>query len=101
MLQDYYKITPEKSSLFSLIAAIAFMLTTPVAFILRRRNFKRRSIIFFALLLLSVGFVIRTGNLQWLSDESHIVMVYVGYIINGSTLALLSTTVLPEMMENL
>ena len=45
--------------------------------------------------------IIRTGNMQWLTDDSHIVMVYFGYIITGSTLALLSTTVLPEMFDNL
>ena len=50
---------------------------------------------------MSVGLVIRTGNMQWLTEDSHIVMVYTGNFINGGSLALLTTTVLPEMLDSL
>jgi fucose permease len=101
MLQEYYEITPEKSSLFALIGGVAFLMTTPVAFYLRKNNFRRRGIIFTALLLQGVGMIIRTGNMQWLTNDSHIVMVFVGNFISGSMLSLLTTTVFPEMIDNL
>jgi len=101
MLLEYYNITPEKSSLFGLIGAVSFLMTTPVAFFLRNCGVSRRSIIFLALTFMSVGLVIRTGNMQWLTEDSHIVMVYTGNFINGGSLALLTTTVLPEMLDSL
>ena len=101
MLLEYYEITPEKSALFSLLGAVSFLLTTPVAFFLRNHGVSRRIIIFLALLVLGVGMIIRTGNMQWLTEDSHIVMVFAGNFINGSSLALLTTTVIPEMYDNL
>ena len=77
------------------------MMTTPVAFYLRKNKFRRRGIIFTALLLQGVGMIIRTGNMQWLTNDSHIVMVFVGNFISGSMLSLLTTTVFPEMIDNL
>ena len=51
MLEKYYNLPPEKSVLFGLVGAIAFILTTPIAFMLRRANFKRRSIIYLGLFI--------------------------------------------------
>jgi hypothetical protein len=52
MLYEMYKLEPEKSSLFYTIAALAFVIGTPVAFFLRSRKImKRRSIMFTALVI--------------------------------------------------
>jgi drug/metabolite transporter (DMT)-like permease len=86
--------------LFTLIGAVAFVLTTPIAFLLKRVKFNRRAIVYLGLLILGSGLIIRTGSFKWF-DDSHISMVFIGNALNGIGMALLTTTVLPEMYENL
>ncbi len=98
MLYEIYTLEPEKSSLFFTLSAVAFVVTTPVAFQLRSRKIaRRRPIMYFALLLMASAMIMRTGDLK---GEAHIVWVYIGQFLNGAGLALLTTTTLPEIVDS-
>jgi drug/metabolite transporter (DMT)-like permease len=63
MLVTIYEMDVEKSSLFYILSGIAFLVATPVAFILRSRQvMRRRVILFMALAIMGLGCVVRTGN---------------------------------------
>lgn len=98
MLSTIYELEPEKSSLFYTLAGVAFLITTPVAFLLRSKKLaKRRTIMFWALFFMGVGMIIRTGDLR---GEAMIYWVYLGQCLNGVTLALLTTTTFPEIVDS-
>lgn len=97
MLSEIYGLSPEKSSLFYTLAGVAFLVATPVAFQLRKRKLaKRRPIMYWSLIGMGIGMIIRTGNL---GEEPKIVWVYVGQCLNGVCLALLTTTSFPEIVD--
>lgn len=98
MLSEIYNLEPAKSSLFYTIAGVSFLFTTPVAFLLRTKNIaKRRTIMFWALFMMGVGMIVRTGNLR---GNDKIYWVYIGQILNGISLALLTTTTFPEIVDS-
>ena len=98
MLAEIYNLTPEKASLIFTITGIAFILTTPVAFQLRSRKIvRRRTIMFIALMMMASAMIMRTGDIR---GEAHIAWVYLGQIVNGCSLALLTTTTFPEIVDS-
>lgn len=98
MLVTVYGLDVEMSSLFYILSGVAFLLTTPVAFILRsRRIMRRRVIIYMALVIMGAGCVVRTGNM---TGDENIAWVYVGQCLNGVSLALLTTTSFPEIVDS-
>ena len=76
MLEKVYELEPEKSSLFYTLAGVAFLVATPVAFLLRSKNLaKRRTIMFWSLFGMGIGMIVRTGDLR---GEAMIYWVYLG-----------------------
>ena len=76
MLNEIYKLEPEKSSLFYTLAGVAFSITTPLAFQLRSRKImRRRPIMFLALIMMSAAMIMRTGDIK---GEAHIAWAYIG-----------------------
>ena len=90
------------SSLFFLVSAVGFFAAAPLTTFLRNHKLcRRRVIILWGLAIIGAACMIRTGNLQWLTDDNHIAMVYVGQVLNGVGLALMVTTMLPEQVDSI
>jgi MFS family permease len=97
MLTSIYDIKVELSSMFFTISGIAFILATPIAFILRtKRLMRRRVIMYCALTLMGIACVVRTGNI---TGNKNLYWCWVGQILNGMALSLLSTTSFPEIVD--
>ena len=65
MLLEIYGLETEVSSLFYTISGVAFVLSTPVAFMLRsKRIMRRRSIMMSGMVLMGIASIVRTGDLR-------------------------------------
>lgn len=97
MLEDYYKLEPEVSSLFFTISAVCFVFGTPITFFLRSRKLaSRRSIMCGALVLMAIANIIRTGDLR---GNEIIAWVYVSQVLNGIGISLSTTACFPEIVD--
>lgn len=97
MLVQLYGMEVEISSMFFTISGVAFIAVTPIAFILRsRRIMRRRVIMYMSLVLMGVACIVRTGNIK---GEKNLYWVWIGQILNGFALALLTTTSFPEIVD--
>lgn len=64
MLITIYEMPIEKSSLVFVISAFAFIASTPITFILRKKKYvSRRTIIYTGLFLMGFAMIVRTGDL--------------------------------------
>jgi hypothetical protein len=64
MLLEIYGLEAEVSSLFYTISGVAFVLCTPIAFMLRsKRIMRRRSIMMLGMVMMGVSSIVRTGDL--------------------------------------
>ena len=76
MLEDIYEMEPSKSTLIYVGASFGFILATPIAgFMMKRNLVSRRAIAYTGYLLVSIGMVIRTGDF---GDDPMIALSIVG-----------------------
>jgi drug/metabolite transporter (DMT)-like permease len=91
---------PEKSTLIFLSSAPCYILFAPLAFkILEKKLLRRRTIIYLVMSFWGVLCIFATGNLQIINDSSKMWQVIVCMSLAGGCLAVMHTTVFPEIVE--
>lgn len=65
MLKVVHDLDPHTSTMFYMVSSLAFLLATPLAFVLRSKQIlQRRVIIYGALVLMGLGMIMRTGDFR-------------------------------------
>ena len=100
MLLTYYGMPPEKSTLIFLSSAPCYILFAPLAFkLLEKKLIRRRTLIYLVMSFWGVLCIFATGNLQIINDSSKIWQVIICMGLGGGCLAIMYTTVFPELVE--